>query len=690
MLRSVFVALSVVGSLAHNWIESPSRVPFAATFFPCLPPRNNFPHVQVSQNQEFQIEWSTGHDRDVYFVLIHRNDSDWLDQNDEQALDDYIARAPAGSVKYSQRYQKYHRTTKQGTDTHALGGTVASHYRRKVPTSDPYFIPRPAAFGDPMDLYEYNSGDMTSDTWVSYVSSRYPWIKSVWRYTISQADPGEWDTAQFKIPPEYTLAGGNFVVQYLWSGYYDCVDINVLPQVNPTVYPYGKKINGTDGIVVSRIDHCVFDAPVQFMTFPRLVMGDAMYAGSLCTDACRDAWEDGCGGVSVFPYKFWEKPLGPHWNTNNNFLKQYYEQAWNATWDSNPPFNMDIGLPYEDSMNGVWLWRNFAPNSQNTGFDYIGANMTTLNAVRQTTEAFPNAWVCVMVQPRYATTTRDKFTTTDDPDDPVWYSTCYEVNEIKQFIGFDVNVTFNADIPTDYLVGRCISCGDAKLWSNEHYAPKWTLDTCKYCERDFPNVVPVAPHFSRVQQGAYEGTDSMNANCVAPANAAGFTGPDAGSDFCIIYHNQYHPLLESNGDLSIYWSFPSFFRRPEQCAAYMAQQAECSQWVFHGPQGWQGCRCVRNHACCLANFRADDASGWYEGALYDSRPSTPDPTCSGPKSLKSADNQACCYQGTTNGCSTVGGCTTTTWPRPDGNMCRKDLIAPERKCSQYGPPCMLV
>src|SRR3989338_5430125 len=69
-----------------------------ATIFPCMGKRSIYPHVQIAVGQEFQMEWATGHDRNVFFVLVAKADADKLSLHSTRSgtgnLDLYIANAP--------------------------------------------------------------------------------------------------------------------------------------------------------------------------------------------------------------------------------------------------------------------------------------------------------------------------------------------------------------------------------------------------------------------------------------------------------------------------------------------------------------------------------------------------------------------------------------------------------------------
>ena len=119
----------------------------------------------------------------------------------------------------SPHWAKKHRSERGPNDGHVLGGSMLSHYASELLPGQPNYLARPESLGPEMHLYTYSSSP--KDAYVSYNNAEFPWIVSVWRYEIQHADPNEWDVALFDIPTALTASGGDFVIHYLWSGYYD-------------------------------------------------------------------------------------------------------------------------------------------------------------------------------------------------------------------------------------------------------------------------------------------------------------------------------------------------------------------------------------------------------------------------------------------------------------------------------------
>jgi hypothetical protein len=54
-------------------------------------------------------------------------------------------------------------------------------------------------------------------------NDKYPWIVAAHSYVHDTNQPGEVDIARFELPS--SAKTGNYVVQWSWSGYYDCIDV---------------------------------------------------------------------------------------------------------------------------------------------------------------------------------------------------------------------------------------------------------------------------------------------------------------------------------------------------------------------------------------------------------------------------------------------------------------------------------
>ena len=302
-----------------------------------------------------------------------------------------------------------------------------------------------------------------------------------------------------------------------------------------------------------------------------------------------------------------------------------------------------------------------------------------------------------MVNPRFPTTTSDKMTLADDVNDPVWASTCYEVVEQLEFIGFNVTSNeFSPHIPTKYSVGACIACEDSVAWGDEKYVPRWEVASkCTLCERDNPNPIPPQtrwPYLGRVQLNTNLDFNNANTCGASPPSGADW------NEYCKIQFKSYHELMgidypSTMSSMGFVWPPETLHETPDVCAAWAKKQPQCSKWIAHGQADWIGCQCVRNVACCLDNMRSTYAN-WATGdavtSLYETVATAPDPNCM--SGIKNRNNTVCCKGSSASTSCSSYGCVDRLdqpWVSGPGTMCIAYNVPPERSCSQYGAPCRL-
>ena len=90
--------------------------------------------------------------------------------------------------------------------------------------------------------------------------------------------------------------------------------------------------------------------------------------------------------------------------------------------------------------------------------------------------------VCVPVQKRAATDTHESYGLTDDPEDPVFYSSCFARSQPRVFIGYDIEEDGPVPKGEWQYGGKCLSCDN---YANNHpnYAALWCFQTTKCSER---------------------------------------------------------------------------------------------------------------------------------------------------------------------------------------------------------------
>jgi hypothetical protein len=244
---------------AHNWIQqSGHRATVASVAKPCQGRIGNQPHIQVAPNQMYQIGWSTGHgdsgSKTHYFVGLHSSDYNTLNFVNSTILEQYISQAPASAILSGPTWTKQH--------NHGIDATNPTYYNtswfsKMYTAGDPEMIERDpvmitksnfARAAAQTGTYKFLPAAVAGDIRVSYVSTVYPWIESVHRFMTGFTDnnpfSGQSSIANFKT--EARKGPGDYIMFYMWSGYRDCIDINVQPTTVQN--RYGKVVNSASTV----------------------------------------------------------------------------------------------------------------------------------------------------------------------------------------------------------------------------------------------------------------------------------------------------------------------------------------------------------------------------------------------------------------------------------------------------------
>jgi hypothetical protein len=445
---------------------------------------------------------------------------------------------------------------------------------------------------------------LAGDARVSYRNPTYPWIEAVYKFRLSTLNPGRPDTANFFIPGYGGV--GRYIVQYLWRGYYDCMDVDY--KAAPVASVYGLPFNGTRW---TRIDHCLFETPQRIFHHSR-IYSDPSYCLNLCT------FTD-CFGVNIVPVV--------------------------------PPSTVYRNFRHPGNFTGPWAY----PGTYGTDF-YVPWTDMQFNATRDQflTNPAPTKWMCYTVLPRDFTDTQDEYTVSNDPEDPIFYSTCFYRFRGNLFDEYLNQTVSTLDLPWRYN-DKCIDCKsqvDNAATSNPF--PKWGApSTCVNCDRE-PGIRTVA----------------VGPTIVEPATRCD-------GSLTNVFSRPVHSNCPVN--TTICWKQLRILGRnlvvnAADCAGLVAEDPSCGNTYFHRT-GTNACYCYSTAACCRGCSRVPDANFVsYELA------SVPDPTCA--RGTPSLDRSACCSASCgANNCNT-----TTTAVDPVG-FCS---TAVTRSCSQFGPPCRMI
>ena len=108
-----------------------------------------------------------------------------------------------------------------------------------------------------MTAFRYPASAHARDAHAAYASAALPWVFAVHRFLTPNRWPKQFDHAPMEIP-----AGsppGAYIVHYKWRGYYDCIDVDVLPPSSPLPMT-SRAMYGMNGeTIFMRTDHCQYD-----------------------------------------------------------------------------------------------------------------------------------------------------------------------------------------------------------------------------------------------------------------------------------------------------------------------------------------------------------------------------------------------------------------------------------------------
>lgn len=478
--RNIVVAMVLMlltdHARAHNWLNNPRGRLTMGKSFPC-PPRPSPTSISFIawKNTPFALEWTLGHPGShVFFAMVKREDEDALNKNSEDVFNDYLNNAPKGSRSdakggwtYGKQYRKTHNHMHGSTDwaQPSLPKPGLDHGAYKYLTS--YLVPGKAGYWDRpsswrchrngkkfchgrkliTQQYSYDDFAHKTDLRASYSNPKYPWLFAVMKYKITKRFPQMHDLAQLYFPPR--AKNGEYVIQYHWRGYYDCLDVlyNDAPGPSPGggSNPLRPELETTNEWL--KVNHCEYRSSGSSKFTPNKdIKCTVIKAGSSaqeCMTRCESkAW---CNALNIvrlanptdvrFP-----SVVNIPFNENECKKENLLLQA------------KDLGLAEKDAMVCYGIDASEIP--------------------------VPN------VGPKYLST--------EDPIDPAFYSTCYRYDTVTRVVYPDLTNTLHpTPAPKKKRVdkwrtgGKCLACADvvANAEAPVTTAPKWTLaDECFECK----------------------------------------------------------------------------------------------------------------------------------------------------------------------------------------------------------------
>jgi hypothetical protein len=108
-----------------------------------------------------------------------------------------------------------------------------------------------------MRLWRYSAKDLESDKRAAYYNPKFPWIQGVWMWLNGRNPwPRQFDIGRMTFPTHLGITGPH-VIHWMWRGYRDAIDVDILPASLPVANTsgamYGYKGSTTDSWI--RIDH---------------------------------------------------------------------------------------------------------------------------------------------------------------------------------------------------------------------------------------------------------------------------------------------------------------------------------------------------------------------------------------------------------------------------------------------------
>eukprot|EP00949_MAST-11_sp_MAST-11-sp1_P001057 g1057.t1 len=320
---------------AHNWMNNPvTRVPTLTKAVPCpSKPDENFVSVVAKPGEPFPLEYTTGHGvantekGRVYMTIVrggpnHMKDLRALSIAD---IDNYLAdKAGQNLITHDKRLRKVHsrwwiegrRSTLTPADAFKI---QEESIESEIKKGDSDYIQHDESWqchamqpvckdGKPYQkkLFRYKNSGTNKDIFVTVEDPKYPQIVGAGKFTIEFHKPSDHDIVHLMIPE--SAGEGDYVVQYHFRGYRDCIDVKVTKE-EVTLKKESR---------IVKMNHCRYE---NFMTFGQV---NEKVSGHLANDKCKlvlpgAAGEDAvkectriceserCDGVNVIPLR---KPKG--------------------------------------------------------------------------------------------------------------------------------------------------------------------------------------------------------------------------------------------------------------------------------------------------------------------------------------------------------------------------------------------
>jgi len=594
LLTLVCVLFCAYTVQAHNWVYAVSRsFNQASTYKPCRPRVTDAPHWQINQGQTFNMEWATGHDHYFYFTVVRAEHILELENTTQRDLDNYITacgaaqdymRTKTANPNFWHKQHMNHQPT-PGDQGLAMADR-APIFQKNISATDPEYIQRHEKFGTYGNevRWLYNPKYYQDDKRCSYYNAQFPHIFAVHRFVQVEtvaSRAGDRDIARFTIELSDSAQGqpqGQFLIQYLWRGYFDCADIDLFPNTTVVTAIGGRPLRA-DEPQWNKVDHCQFEEVQNLETGCSEVVTNA----DRCLKAC--VANVNCLGVNAVPL----------WLPQTVY----------------PLFSNRVGIPWT------------SPNGMMRGCD------------RGTFEGLGrNAKVCYGVNPRQANNTHSMYSVTDDPEDPLFYATCFIKRSQWAFDLSLGNTTVIIPVPPAWnFGGKCVDCMEWKASQENFNIPTWTLPTqCVNCDK------AVLPPVSTLSGGSLI---AKGMKCDGQWSGRALWSYHTPSTQCANVKCTKTLAVAGTNEISA-----------EECVAKAKADSDCSEWVMHQGNSAisRGCECYLKDPCCGKCVPVDSYFSNWQWNVFSTKKQNGDATCA--NGVKSADGAYCCSSSCTDASGT--------------------------------------
>jgi hypothetical protein len=335
------------------------------------------------------------------------------------------------------------------------------------------------------------------------------------------------------------------------------------------------------------------------------------------------------------------------------------------------------------SVYSNFKYENFIPWEKDFCYDRFNGQISQEGKAEEQFKNTPNTtYICYALLSRTPTELLSEYVVSEDPEDPIFYGTCYYKQEYIKMIGYPIDRN-EAPKPDKWRFNqKCLTCEnyeENKLKTNYNDVPIWKIaDKCRDCDLE-KAAPPKKIEAQLVRKDAY--CDGLFLGNWFGGNTTNHTEC---SDLALECSKRLFPINQNT-----YLTKDECFKlaqADEQCSDTItirefsnnSRTSELRQIGLFS--NYTECYCYYDRKCCKEC--SSRRGTLYE--IYSLAKPTPDPKCS--NGVIAADGFGCCSAS----CGT-GNCITnvnTILPQI-GHCCATVACGVTRSCDAYGPPCRM-